>query len=182
MKKIPSVFQRNYETDRLIRDEVTPGCEWVLAGEGRATQKFDGTSCLIQSGALYKRYEINKGRTPPEGFIPAQGPDPVTGDCPGWVPVTDAPEDQWHREVFDRAIGWDDGTYELVGPKIQGNPEGFDKHWLILHGAGDEPDVPRTFEGIRDYLMEANIEGIVFHHEDGRMAKVKLRDYGLKRR
>lgn len=26
-----------------------------------------------------------------------------------------------------------------------------------------------------------NIEGIVFHHPDGRMAKIKLRDFGISR-
>ena len=28
-------------------DKVTEGCEWVLNGEGIATQKLDGTCCLI---------------------------------------------------------------------------------------------------------------------------------------
>src|ERR1043165_2461985 len=55
MKKIPSLFERNYETDRLVRDEVVPGCEWVLAGEGKATVKFDGTSCLYKGGNWFKR-------------------------------------------------------------------------------------------------------------------------------
>jgi hypothetical protein len=44
MRKIITLFQRNYESDRLVRDEVVPGAEWVLAGEGVATRKFDGTS------------------------------------------------------------------------------------------------------------------------------------------
>jgi hypothetical protein len=38
VKKIISLFQRNYETDRRVRDEVVPGAEWVLAGEGVATR------------------------------------------------------------------------------------------------------------------------------------------------
>lgn len=33
MKKISSLFQRNYDTDRLVRDEVVPGSEWVIAAE-----------------------------------------------------------------------------------------------------------------------------------------------------
>ena len=44
MKKIISLFQRNYEGDRLVRDELVPGAEWVAAGEGVATRKWDGTS------------------------------------------------------------------------------------------------------------------------------------------
>ena len=72
MKKIPSLFQRNYETDRLVRNEVVPGCEWVLAGEGIATEKTDGTCCLIQEGIMFKRYELKNGRPAPKDFIPAQ--------------------------------------------------------------------------------------------------------------
>ena len=34
MQKIISLFQRNYDGDRQVRDEVVPGAEWVLAGEG----------------------------------------------------------------------------------------------------------------------------------------------------
>lgn len=47
MQKIITLFQRNHETDRLVRDEVTPGAEWVLEGAGWATKKWDGTRCLI---------------------------------------------------------------------------------------------------------------------------------------
>lgn len=38
MKKIISLFQRNYDGDRLVRNEVTPGAEWVINGEGTATR------------------------------------------------------------------------------------------------------------------------------------------------
>jgi hypothetical protein len=48
MRKIATLFQRNYETDRLVRDEVVPGAEWVLGGEGVATRKFDGRCCLVR--------------------------------------------------------------------------------------------------------------------------------------
>ena len=76
MKKIQSLFARNYDTDRLVRNEVVPGSEWVLNGEGRATVKWDGTSVLIKDGALFKRYDAKNGKVPPENFIPAQDADP----------------------------------------------------------------------------------------------------------
>jgi hypothetical protein len=31
VKKILTLFQRNYESDKLVRDEVTPGAGWVKA-------------------------------------------------------------------------------------------------------------------------------------------------------
>ena len=63
MKKIKTLFCRNYETDRLVRDELVPGTEWVVAGEGVALRKYDGTCCLIKDGKFYKRYELKAGKT-----------------------------------------------------------------------------------------------------------------------
>lgn len=182
MKKIISLFQRNYDGDRQVRDEVVPGAEWVLKGEGAATRKYDGTCCMVRDGKLFKRYDAKRGKTPPLNFEPAQDYDEVTGHMPGWVPVGDGPEDRWHREAFDQLpFALDDGTYELCGPKVQGNPEGYEAHVLVLHGLDLLPDAPRDFEGIRAYLAGGEIEGIVWHHPDGRMVKIKAKDFGIKR-
>jgi hypothetical protein len=187
MQKIISVFQRNYETDRLIRDEVVPGAEWVLAGEGRPTQKLDGTCCLVRDGKLFKRYEVKPGKKPPVDFEPATDVDETTGKQQGWVPVGDGPNDKWHREAWanlcEDTDDPRDGTYELLGPSVQGNPEGSTYHVLIGHDCSqDLGDCPRTFDGIREFMRPLDIEGIVFHHPDGRMAKVKKKDYGMKRK
>ena len=190
MKKIPTLFQRNYETDKLVRNEVTPGCEWVLAGEVTPTRKFDGTACLVQNSRLYRRYELKKGKVAPPDFEAAQEePDVVTGDTPGWVPVSaGGPDDKWHRVA---AATWSDflgkpledgQTYELCGPKVQGNPEGFITHVLVQHGCITADDCPRDFDGIREYLDNHTIEGVVWWHPDGRRTKVKVRDFGLWRR
>lgn len=188
MQKIISLFARNYDGDRLVRDEVVPGAEWVLAGEGRATVKFDGTCCLVRDGKLYKRYDAKRGKPPPAGFEPAQDPDPVTGHWPGWVLVGTGPEDQWHREALAHykpsaetllsCIPLD-GTYELIGPKVQGNPYRLTHHTLQPHGGAELCNVPREFAGLRAWLATNAIEGIVWHHPDGRMVKVKRKDFGL---
>jgi hypothetical protein len=182
MQKIISLFMRNYDGDRLVRDEVVPGAEWVLAGEGVATRKFDGTCCMVRDGKLYKRYDAKQGKTPPYGFEPAQEPDAKTGHWPGWLPVGDGPEDRWHREAWDAHQRYaPDGTYELCGPKVQQNPERVPSHVLIAHGFQQLPEAPRTFARIRHYLESHDIEGIVWHHPDGRMVKIKAKDFGLKR-
>lgn len=186
MKKIVSLFQRNYDGDRLVRNEVVPGAEWVLEGEGVATRKWDGTCVLIENGQMFKRYEVKKGKTPPPDFRPANTPDPVTGKTQGWLPVGDGPDDRWHREALasdnDLPSDYEDGTYELVGPKIQGNPDGFDRHTLVRHGEEKLPDAPRDFDGIRHYLgIYDLVEGIVWHRSNGDMVKIKARDFGLKR-
>lgn len=72
MKKIISLFQRDYNT-RQVFNEVVPGAEWVLAGEGVATPKWDGTSVLIRDGRMFKRYEIKgAGKAAPPGFYRAR--------------------------------------------------------------------------------------------------------------
>lgn len=177
MRKIISLYQRNYDGDRLVRDEVVPGAEWVLAGEGVPTRKFDGTCCLVRAGKLYKRYDLKPGKVAPADFEVEQA-DPVTGKSFGWVPVGDGPEDKWHREA---ALPAEDGTYELVGPKVQGNPEGYEKHVLVRHGEEGVNCTARDFVGIRAYLAGNHIEGIVWHHPDGRMVKIKAKDFGLRR-
>lgn len=180
MKKIISLYQRNYEGDRMVRDEVVPGAEWVLAGEGVATRKWDGTAVMVEAGRLYKRYDAKQGKTPPVTFRPAQDPDPITGHWPGWVEVNPiSPEDRWAREAFHGTF--EDGTYELVGPKVNGNADEQEAHRLIRHGEHVLDDAPRTFQGIKNYLAAFDIEGIVWHHPDGRMVKIKGKDFGIKR-
>lgn len=188
MKKIPTMFVRDEGPGpRLVLDQVAPGCEWVVAGEGVATRKFDGQCCSFIAGSLYKRREVREGHSVPEDFF-VQDVDRRTKKIVGWVPVGDGPEDTYFREALKTWIdiwpaGPREGTYELCGPKVEKNREGLESHQLIPHG--DEtcyPEPPRTFDGLRQYLSETLIEGIVFWHPDGRRAKIKARDFGMKRR
>lgn len=186
MKKVLSLFKRDYEGTRQAYDYVVKGCEWVIAGEGVATLKLDGTSCLVQDGVLYKRYDAKKGKTPPAGWLPCEdAPNEHTGHWPGWLPVSDKPEDRWHREAFqnDRGHPYADGTYELLGPKIQGNPYGYVEHFLAPHGQVRLHGVPRDFEGLKKYFANHEIEGIVWWRDpsnsDCDKCKVKRKDFGL---
>lgn len=185
MKKIISLFKRDYEGTRLVCDEIVPGAEWVVAGEGVATIKWDGTACMVRDGVLYKRYDrrmkTGKYKSAPEGWEAAQDADFKTRYWPGWVPVGDGPEDKWHREAFERDSDWENGTYELLGPKVQGNPYLLAHHTLFMHGCVSDKigQFPRTFDGLRQWLAEHDSEGIVWHHPDGRMVKIKRKDFGL---
>ncbi|OJW19952.1 MAG: hypothetical protein BGO49_10510 [Planctomycetales bacterium 71-10] len=184
MKKIPTMFERDWQGDRSrVVDEIHAGCEWVAAGEGVATRKIDGTCCRIRDGRLYKRQEIKPGQAPPPDFEEADF-DEETGKRVGWRPVGEGPEDRWHREGFANLAAKADGTYELVGPHAQKNPEKYDRDVLVPHtieALGIADDVPRDFHGLKAYLADRDVEGIVFHHPDGRRAKIKKRDFGLKR-
>lgn len=198
MRKIPSVFKRDYDQPkRPIIDEVVEACEWVLAGEGIATGKLDGTACLWHIGELWRRYDrrVNK-RTgqlkpmPKTWFAAEDEPNEHTGHWPGWVIIGEKDSaDKWHIEALRRTLDScpanlvEGQTYELCGPKVQGNPHGLEHHSLLMHGAAEIDEgsyLPRSFETIRQRLDDLVVyEGIVYHHEDGRMAKIKRRDFGF---
>ena len=151
-------------------------------GEGNATRKWDGMAVLHKDGEWYFRYDAKKGRTPPDDFIPAQpAPDPVTGHWPGWVKPGKG-QDKYFLEAKGFLKGeCQDGTYELCGPSIGTrhgpNPENLDHHVLIRHGSYRLPECPRDYNGIKEYLRDKPIEGIVWWHEDGRMVKIKKADF-----
>ena len=132
VNKIPTVFLRDPENRKRTLSEVNPGCEWVLASEGKPTRKYDGTCVMLD-------------------------PDGV----------------RWARRGATRP-----GTYELIGPKINGNPENVPTHRLVAHADAEVFDTPRDFEGLRTWLLaHPQYEGIVWHHPDGRRAKLKHRDF-----
>lgn len=179
MKKIPTIFIRDMSKQpALVTPEWRVGCEWVRDGEGSPKRKYDGTCCMVRAGKLYKRRELKPRQPPPADFEQADF-DEETGKTVGWVPVGDGPDDKYHREAFE---GWHpDSTYELLGPKVQGNVEQRTQAVLQDHRmARSYPLAPRTFEGIKQFLIENEIEGLVWHHDDGRMAKIKRRDFGIK--
>jgi hypothetical protein len=179
MKKIPTVFLRNPEDLSKLLNEQNPECAWVFAGEGIATRKYDGACCMIRDGVLYKRREFKGGVINSAGFE-ILNYDSMTDKTVGWVKVGFGPEDCWFREAYLENL--EDGTYELLGPKVQGNPECCLKHYLHKHSeASVYPGIARDFEGLRQFLSSVNMEGLVWHHPDGRMAKIKKRDFGMRR-
>ena len=176
MKKIPTLFVRNPERRSELLNQVTPGCEWVLSGEGTAMQKLDGTCCMIRDGVLYKRREVKKGKSDPPGFELSEE-DTNTGKRFGWVLVGDGPEDKYHILALPNEV-LADGTYELVGPKIQGNAERYSDHCLVSHGSVPLNRIRRTFESLSlMFRGDFPYEGVVWHHPDGRMAKLKKKDF-----
>lgn len=185
MRKIETLFVRDPKTHLAI-PEVNFECQWVMDGEGVATEKFDGTACLIRNGKFYKRLHLKEGLPRPEGWLHWSF-DLWQDHGHGWIEVENKPRDKYHCEGYRSLLPDDpDGTYELVGPKIQGNPYNLTEHQLWQHGAIrlDGPMIHsfpplRTFECIQEYLHLYVVEGIVWHHPDGRMVKIKRRDFGL---
>lgn len=183
MKKIPTLFVRHFinERDFILTREVTPGLEWVLEGKGDATIKIDGSCTAIIDGKFYKRYDAKNGKNPPEGAIPCCEPDPVTGHWPHWLLVDpNNNADKWLYEAYKNSNGSElkDGTYEAIGPHYQRNPYNLEKDILVKHGT-EIVDVERSFDGIREYLKNNYIEGLVFWKDGEPKCKIKRRDFGF---
>jgi hypothetical protein len=178
MQKIPTLFQRDWDGDRrYVLPAVTAGCEWVIAGEGTPTRKYDGTCVMFDGSEWWARREVKAGKPAPDGYV-ALGTDPETGKVMGWEPVGQSSFAKYHAEAAGSCGGTGRiGTYELAGPKVNGNPEGYDHHHLIFHDDADTLDAPRDFDGLAAWLHAHPYEGIVWHHPDGRMAKLKARDF-----
>lgn len=110
----------------------------------------------------------------------------VTGHRMGWVPYTSS----GFEKYVDEALGddpqiedWPEGTYELCGPKINNDRQGYGRHVLIRHDTAERvPELhhPTGFDHLRIALLAAPAEGIVWHAPDGRRAKLKARDFGRR--
>lgn len=185
MKKIPTLFVRKFEGRKIvdITPEITPGCEEAFL-YGDATIKIDGSCCAIIDGVFYKRYDAKKGKTPPEGAIPCCDPDPVTGHWPHWVKINPSnASDKWFVKAWGNTTQikgkLEDGTYEAIGPHFQGNPYGYEFDFLVRHGT-EKIGLFRTFQLVKIYLEEHEIEGIVFWLNGEPVCKIKRTDFGFE--
>lgn len=184
MKKIPTLFKREFEGHNVVK--VLPelsdeSLSWVLYGEGIATVKIDGSCCAIINGEFYKRYDAKNGKPIPEGAIKCQEEaDPITGHLPCWVKVDfNNPADKWFVNAYKNSMWPLNGTYEAIGVHFQGNPYNLSDDILERHG-DRVITVERTFEGIKKYLEENYIEGIVFWKDGEPKCKIKRSDFGFK--
>lgn len=194
MKKIPTVFVRDWDSDpKHVTREVNPECAWVFAGEGRVTRKYDGTCCMFDGEAWWARREVKPDRADPPNFRLVEEDD-ATGKRVGWEPIKQSGFAKFHAEAIGGAYGIADevgwvkpvagATYELIGPKINGNPEKLDRHLLVRHGYTSAADdwvmrrAARDYDGLAALFADhPDWEGVVWHHPDGRMAKIKARDF-----
>jgi hypothetical protein len=177
MQKMISLFKRDFNNRSCpAYNEIEDEAKWVLDGNCKATQKHDGTACLINCGVLYRRYNAKKSS--PDDFLHwSFNQNQKTGH--GWIPVKDVPADQIHLNID--ISGLSDGTYELCGEKVNRNPEKITGHKLIKHGSVVFENVPTDFEGLKEWLRDKDIEGLVWHNNYGDMIKIKKSDFGMKR-
>lgn len=187
MRKISTLFVIIYGekgSKGNITTDVRQENEWVYSEDGViATQKFDGTACLIKNGQIYKRYDAKHGKQAPLGAIPCQEPDTITGHHPHWVKcsLSDSNDKHFFEALNSCDAFLEDGTYELCGEKIGINAENIKGHKLLKHGSVilDLPSF--SFEDIKQFLLDNDIEGVVFYGQNEKMCKIRKTDFGFKR-
>jgi hypothetical protein len=183
MEKIPTLFERD---DRFrVVDRPRAECAWVFDGEGTPTEKLDGTNVrlTVRCGQVVR---VEKRRNPTKA-------QKQQGIVDGWYADTDeyGAEDKWILVAARNTdvSGWPDGEHacEALGPRIQGNPLALTEHLCAPFNLQVPvyQDVPRGYDELREFLAALDskfapghpAEGIVFHHPDGRRAKIKRKDF-----
>lgn len=197
MKKIPTLLPKDpNDLGRVIPGEIHFSVTHFAI-------KIDGTSCLIHEGNPYCRYDVKlfkrkNGKiihtlTPeelisklPPGAIACQEPDPKSGHWPHWIPVLETnPEHKYIFEGFSSLENKIDGTYECIGPKIQGNPHNEDSHIWIHHQAKElifevEGFKESPFETFKNLFETFPWEGLVAYNENEPIAKIRRSDFGFE--
>lgn len=191
MRKIPMLFTIHFDDngDRVVTDIIAPHSEVLFdpANEVIATRKFDGTATKLIDGVWLARRSVKPGKTAPAGYIEEQL-DTITGRSFGWEPMESSPFAKMFRQVD--TSGLTDGTYELIGPKINGNKEHADSVRLVRHGATPAPGFPSIADmcAHRDNLFaflepffadmrSQDIEGVVFWVNGSPAVKLRVVDF-----
>ncbi len=182
MKKIKTIFERNWEGDKTVIDQLSEGVDLTGA---IATEKLDGMNVRL-TVRNHTVVRVEKRRNP-DKIQKHKGIEE-----PWYVDAYEAePSD---RYIFEAVKGTDlsdipDGEWsgEALGENIQGNPLGLKGNTVCLFSCGKAPvleNVPIDYEALREWLPKqqskfgtGNIEGIVWHLPDGTMFKIKTKDF-----
>lgn len=210
MRKLTHLFAR---VGGQYIPEVEPGNEWALIRPTRVTVKWDGTCCAVFNGQLFARRQVKTSKlrareqrfnSTPLGAILSESP---AGFRPfyigssriyGWIPVTDDPNCRKHRQFLqEQSLSltdplppghYPDGTYELIGPGVNGNNHGLEKLELRKHGLdcldfsidyGYEP-VDEVFRRFKRFFEKTPREGVVIWSVNHLACKVRSDGFGIK--
>lgn len=186
--KIKSPFVReNIDGRYVVTPQIEPGYEWVFEDDGvLAVDKIHGTNvCVVIEGsvvvAIHNRANVLVARPQLDTRLGGNPWRAIEG-------VVNNSRNLKNRE--GRIYG------ELIGPDINGNLHGLDRHMFVPFDylkstchwkSWVRNEYPKTFESIREWFRglislytrritgrSSLAEGLVFHHPDGRMAKLRL--------
>lgn len=188
MHKIKTLFERNWEGDGTITKEYAEDFDIgdILSVNSVATEKLDGTNvrATIRNGICVR---LEKRRNPDKiqkhkGIIEPWYVDGSEFDSQDkWIyaalkntDLSQLPDGEWSGEA--------------LGPNIQGNPLNLETNRIVFFTLGQAPvfeNVPFSFEELKEWLpvqkskygVDCGIEGIVWHCPNGKMYKIKTKDF-----
>jgi len=188
MRKIPTIFDRDYGDGKRGKHYVIDKPITTLPETAMATEKLDGTNVrvTVRSGGVVR---LEKRRNPDRH-------QKKLGITEPWYTHVNPlyPEDKWLFEAMANTSFeyTKDGEYsgEAIGPKIQGNPLGLKKHQIYLFEErmlfAIKLSVPTLeYDDLRDFLktrksflnQEVGIEGIVWWFAGQPVGKIKAGDF-----
>lgn len=198
MHKIPLLFKTD-EQRKYVIPEVNRGAEWVFEEPTIAHRKYDGT-CLMRDTEDWWSRRSTKEPAKVKNFRPVVF-DAITGKHFGWEPISQSPFFKFWQEAIGqqpldcdflnmRDGAYELGTYELLGPKINGNPEKLKRHRLMPHKNAQQlgdiqhleldlvEDVEVAYAELKRTLFYLPVEGVVFkNREMTKFAKLRRKDF-----
>jgi len=188
VRKMPALFTID-RVNNIGTDEINPASEWIFTEPAIATIKRDGTNITVMSdGSVWARRAVKKGKVAPPNFILAET-DSITGHSFGVEPMNQSSFKKFILEALKNFEGeLTEGTFELVGPRVQGNPENFEKHMLIPHGTEIATEIPNMLEINKEEahsvlkeiftdFKNRGIEGVVWAGAEGKRVKLRVKDF-----
>lgn len=186
MRKILTIFDRNWDSNRKVNEKLIVDFDFENA---IATEKLDGMNIrlTIRNGQVVR---VEKRRNPSKDQKKIGIVDPWYVDA-----ISTASEDKW---IFDAVENTDltkvpDGEWsaEAIGKNIQGNPLSLDGNQVFIFSLPEWrakitfDTVPFTFDELHKFFEnqkslignDVPIEGIVWHHPNGDMVKIKRKDF-----
>jgi len=184
MKKIKTIFERDWEGSKMVVDKYVEGFSPEMLDGAKATEKVDGTNVrlTVRNNTIVR---VEKRRNP-DKIQKFKGIED-----PWYVDASESNEDKWIIDAVKNTtlINVPDGEWsgEAIGKNIQGNPLNLEINFVLLFSLMHIPifeNVPIDFEGLKEWLPQKDsrvgkgkIEGIVWHCKNGNMFKIKAKDF-----
>jgi len=200
MKKIPTLFDRDWNGNRKVIAQLDPRLEGKEIDWSQAicTEKFNGTNVAftIENNQVinyWKRKNPSKEEKKlniEPSYIEVDFEDPNTKY------ITKAITEYMWKD-FHKMYPIPNGLYsaELIGPKIQGNPYNLNFYYFIFFSIPDfiknytfdmqSPNyllLRNTLPLLKSHLNpNVSIEGLVWHFPDKSMIKIKTEDFDYRK-
>jgi hypothetical protein len=197
MQKIPLLFKTD-EQRKYVIPQVNVSA--VFKETTIAHRKYDGTCLMLDDEGWWARRQIKLFDKTPEGFQLVEV-DHNTNKGFGWEPLSKSPFHKFWQEAHElhpldcdyldmRDGEYENGTYELIGPKINGNPEKLKWHRLVPHNRAEQlgdiqmlelhlvQDPEQAYAELKRVLFYLPVEGVVFKDRNLKpLAKLRRKDF-----